>query len=178
MSQKDPVNLIAFKQLLAETVAWCVRRASLINTKQSLRTLPLNRDDLSGMNQDELRRVADGLFRERARLLVSENESLPGDKLAGGSLLICYPEESVWDGAAEAASHEFFDVADIPAWDTWCYYGIEEKMEPTSFIVSWVPPDFIELAQSGIDVNPVECIQWASRLDNTFTRALKTEGPV
>jgi hypothetical protein len=176
MSLNDPIDLTAFKRLLAETVAWCTRCASLNDPKSSLRTLPLHTDDLSRMNQVDLKQIADSVFRERARSLKNENPDLPKNNLARGRLLICYPEESVWDGAAEAASMGFFDVADIPAWDTWCYYGIETKWEPTFFIVSWVPSDFTELTQWGIDVNPVECIQWASRFDNTFTRSLKTEG--
>lgn len=137
--------------------------------------LPNAATDISRMNKDELRQVADNIFQERARLLKTANIEVSKGNLAGGRLLICYPEESVWDGAAEAASQEFFDVADIPACDTWCYYSFEEKLEPTFFIVSWVPPSFIELAQSGIDVNPVESIQWASKLDNLFTCILSTE---
>ena len=155
MHQTDSIDVITFKRLLAETVAWCGHRASITEARQSLRTLPLKTHDLSTMNQEELREVADNLFQERARLL-GPNRILPNTGLARGRLLICYPEESVWDGAAQAASHEFFDVADIPAWDTWCYCGVEDKTETTFFIVSWVPPDFIEVAQKGVEVNPVE----------------------
>jgi hypothetical protein len=176
MSQNESLNRVTIKQLIAEAAEWCMHRASLINAKQSLRTLPLNIRDLSSCNRDQLRQVVDDVFQERRRLLGSGSKSLSGSKLARGRLLICYPEESVWDGAAEAASRELFDVGDNPPWDTWCHYGIDDRLEPGVFIVSWVPPNFIQLAQRGIDVNPVESIQWASRFDNGFTRALKNEG--
>jgi hypothetical protein len=44
---------------------------------------------------------------------------------------------------------------------------------PADFLVAWVPPAFIELANGGIEVNPEECIVWLDTLDNPFTRALK-----
>ena len=39
-----------------------------------------------------------------------------------------------------------------------------------------LPNNFIQLAQKGIDVNPVESIQWASKFDNALTQALRSEG--
>jgi hypothetical protein len=173
----DQMDIKTFTHCLSETIAWCGSRASLTNHKQPLRAISLNVEtDLSGMKAEQLRQIADHIFQERARLLRAENIEVSKADLAGGRLLICYPEESVWDGASETASQGFFDDSDIPAWDTWCAYGIEERPEPAFFIVSWVPPAFIKLAQGGIEVNPVECIQWASKPDNMFTRLLKTEG--
>jgi hypothetical protein len=172
----NPSDINGFKRLLAETAAWCTQRASLKDPKQSLRILRREAIDLSTLNRDQLRQVADDIFQQSRRWLPSGMETPSNENLAGGRLLIAYPEESVWDGAAEAASRGFFDVADHPAWDTWCYYGNDFRAEPGFFIVSWVPNNFIDLAQEGIDVNPVDSIQWASKFDNALTQALRSEG--
>ncbi len=71
-----------------------------------------------------------------------------------GRLLLYDPLETVSDGAAEAASHGFFDVEDAPPWDTW--FWLKEGT-----IFCWVPQSLISDAQAGIDANPVECIRWA-----------------
>jgi hypothetical protein len=44
---------------------------------------------------------------------------------------------------------------------------------PANFLVAWVPPVFIDLADKGILVNPEECIAWLDTLDNPFTQTLK-----
>jgi len=76
------------------------------------------------------------------------------DNLAGGRLLQYAPDENLCDGAAEYSSKGFFDVTNVPPWDTWICF-----VEP--YLVSWVPPRLLDLASTGIDVNPEGCILWA-----------------
>lgn len=76
------------------------------------------------------------------------------DDLAGGRLLKYAPEENLCDGAAQYSSKGFFDVDNTPPWDTWICF-----VEP--YVISWVPPLLVDLANSGIDVNPEQCILWA-----------------
>lgn len=71
-----------------------------------------------------------------------------------GRLLLCEPEESVADGASEYATHGFFDLYDIPPWDTWVLYA-------EHILISWVPPDFVSRVQKGIDINVVQCLRWS-----------------
>lgn len=74
--------------------------------------------------------------------------------LEGGKLLLYAPDENLFDGAAEYSSRGFFDVDNIPPWDTWiCLF--EE------YVLSWVPPQLLDLANAGIEVNPEQCILWA-----------------
>ena len=74
--------------------------------------------------------------------------------LQGGRLLLYAPNENLFDGAAEYSSRGFFDVDNIPPWDTWiCFFD--------EYVVSWVPPQLLELANAGIEVNPEQCILWA-----------------
>lgn len=73
---------------------------------------------------------------------------------SGGRLLLYVPSENLADGAAEYSSNGFFDVNNVPPWDIWVHFsGIT--------LVSWVPPELVEPAQKGIDVNPEACIRWA-----------------
>jgi hypothetical protein len=71
--------------------------------------------------------------------------------LCNGGLLLFAPEDNLSDGAAEYASMGFFDVENVPPWDTWiAMFG--------KYLVSWVPPQLIRLVQEGLDVNPEQCI--------------------
>jgi hypothetical protein len=56
--------------------------------------------------------------------------------------------------AATVASGGFFDVDNVPAWETWLYFDGKS-------LLSWVPPRLISKVQFGIDVNPEGCIKWA-----------------
>jgi hypothetical protein len=76
------------------------------------------------------------------------------NNLADGRLVLYSPDENLCDGAAQYTSKGFFDVDNIPPWDTWvCFFE--------RYLVSWVPPELLELASQGIDVNPEQCILWA-----------------
>jgi hypothetical protein len=70
-----------------------------------------------------------------------------------GRFLLYYPEENLADGAAVYPSMGFFDGDNVPPWDTWVAFSYET-------LLSWVPPQLVHLAQSGIAVNPECCIRW------------------
>jgi hypothetical protein len=70
-----------------------------------------------------------------------------------GRLLLYAPDENLCDGAAQSSSKGFFDVDNIPPWDTWvCFVD--------RYLVSWVPPQLLDLANQGVDANPEQCILW------------------
>ena len=75
------------------------------------------------------------------------------DDLRGGRLLKYAPAQNLCDGAAQYSSKGFFDVDNVPPWDTWICF-----VEP--YLISWVPPRLLDLANSGIDANPEQCILW------------------
>jgi hypothetical protein len=78
----------------------------------------------------------------------------PRTSLQGGRLLLYAPDENLCDGAAQYSSKGFFDVDNAPPWDAWvCSFR--------SYLVSWVPPELLELAKAGIEANPEQCIFWA-----------------
>ena len=80
-------------------------------------------------------------------------------------------------------SNGFFDVNNIPPYDTWVWMvhnmrafkysdGASGEME-ANYLVAWVPPSFIELASRGVDANPEKCILWLDTLDDEFVRSLR-----
>jgi hypothetical protein len=127
--------------------------------------------------------VAD-LAQKRAELLWQEGSfsDEPLQNLAGGRLLAYAPNEQLSDGLAEAETHGFLDVYNAPAWDTWiCYIQDQDQSNTFSgdcrvFLISWVPPAFINLAAEGIFVNPEESIHWLTKFDTTFTQELRRAG--
>ncbi len=68
-------------------------------------------------------------------------------------ILLYAPEENLADGAAKYSSKGFFDVDNVPPWDTWLTFS-------NGILLSWVPELLVGLAQNGIDANPEGCIRW------------------
>ena len=64
----------------------------------------------------------------------------------------------------------FFDTDNIPPWDTWTAHVAEH--DELDYVLSWIPPRFLDVAESGIDVNPEACIWWLDERDTAFSRAL------
>jgi hypothetical protein len=110
-------------------------------------------------SDDDCFRIVNIVLERRAQeLRIQKNyPSIQFDGIGQGRLLLYVPRENLCDGAAEVASHGFFDVDNTPPWDTWtCFF---EK-----YLVSWVPPQLLDLADKGVDVNPEQCIFWAPEL--------------
>jgi hypothetical protein len=111
--------------------------------------------DMFPSNREQQARIVEDLAEKRAAQLRLEDR-YPSPLLGhpdSGRLLLYAPNENLFDGAAQYTSKGFFDVNNIPPWDTWvCFF---EK-----YLVSWVPPQLVELASQGIDVNPEGCILW------------------
>ncbi len=106
--------------------------------------------------EEERMRIVETVAEKRADELRRQQRYPPRfvNDLHEGRLLLYAPDENLCDGAAEYSSLGFFDVNNIPPWDTWiCFFQ--------QYLVSWVPPQLLELAGIGIDVNPELCILWA-----------------
>ena len=79
-------------------------------------------------------------------------------------------------------SEGYFDEDNVPAWDTWVWYMKERNPQRggwrmfASYLVVWVPPHAVELAEARIRVNPEKCIRWASDVDTGLTRRLRAAG--
>jgi hypothetical protein len=124
-------SLDDFTQQLGETIIWCSPRISLDDLKSSLRTvLPGSVEDMG--EYDLTMRLVDSAITIRAVLLEARNrrdqaQSKPIQPLpmglAGGRLLVFYPEWAVYDPVGNVMTTGFFNEITIPACDTWVYGG-------------------------------------------------------
>lgn len=175
---------------LAEAVAWCWGQEVA-----RLRTPALEPAPLLGWGEgngsgrvwrrpppEERQATVNDLAIHRARLLADGGlpAAAEGD-LAGGRLLLFYPDDTLFDGAAELESGGFFDTENVPAWDTWVWVQDDDRPHagpPASgpYLVCWVPPHLLAAADAGVRVNPEECIRWAADVDTLLTRRLRAAG--
>lgn len=162
-----------FRTSLAETIAWCVKHGSLDDSERSLRTFTPIYESLI-TRSEQVRTIAkqrSERCKEEAGLLRLD----PAINLAGGRLLAYFPDTDLYDGAAENETGGFFDAHNRPPEDTWVLYFDDYELvgrgdKPLfahfeGFLIAWIPQNFIELANSGIEVNPEQCIQWFDTLD-------------
>ena len=180
----DPSPLVScddnspFELRLAQAIAWCGALADLAQPQTSLRSpdllqlsvFPISR--ASTVNQVLSRRG----WHETIRPV---RPTLPRDGLAGGRLLAYLPEEQLSDGAAELETHGFFDEDNVPPCDTWVGLfanGAEYRSYASDVLISWVPAEFVALAEQGINVNPEECIKWLADSDVPVAAEIRARG--
>jgi hypothetical protein len=162
--QNDPLLLRAaiLRQRLVETIVWCDALESMKDLRYEAISPRLMHDgpddlicDVGNSRQSHLR------FRS---LAVSQS----GPIVASGRFLLYFPDEDLCDGAAQAASDGFFDVHNLPAYDTWISFFVEEgrtQRSSSRYLLSYVPPSMLSAADAGVEVNPEECILWLDRSD-------------
>ena len=172
-----------FTQRLTETMSWCLGAGSLSQPGRSLRTCKRDPGDLCSQQHQVF-----SVSLERSNRLASSGKRHLSSvtDLCGGRLLAYFPDDNLFDGVAQAESEGFFDVDNIPRYDTWVWmvrnirtfnYADSAKGEmEANYLVAWVPPDFIQLASRGVRVNPEQCIQWLDTLDDEFVRSLRRLG--
>lgn len=158
---------VPFDRRLAETIAWCAPRARTEDPKDSLRSEELRPTFLERDRSSALQSVA-GYRGHRFRAL----PAMTGNgSLIGGRLLVYFPDADLADGAAANESRGFFDVHNVPPWDTWISLaddGADADVSYRQYVVTWVPPNLVRWAAAGIEVNPEECIAW---LEDAAVRA-------
>ena len=160
-----PVEVL---RALGETAAWCTRqprranrlRSSMLDPQSVLRVPALHElgiDAFVQVKRDSYQQAVESIKQKRSEFLrdATTHPVEPVEAQALGRLLLYESMESVWDGAAEASSHGFFDIEDAPPWDTWFWHK-------DGTIFCWVPKSLAADAQAGIDANPVDCIHWAN----------------
>jgi hypothetical protein len=182
------LSLDKFRWRLAETIAWCSKRAKPDDPKDSLRHPQLRPPSFWYATRDLLSPISivEDFMKLRAIELIDwRGESMvkaPADNLAGGRLLAYFPFANLADCAAEAESGGFFNSDNEPPWDTWlCFLDdaprlYEHDVSYQYYLISWIPPQFIDVANAGIEVNPEMCIQWASEVESPFVGELRKAG--
>lgn len=168
-------NFEIFPQRLLEAVAWCATH--------QLWTPILQPFDFEGgkmlsQTQEERSEVVNSLAEHRSQLLMAQSIDLThfASEVNKGGIVAFSPDVSLWDGAAEVGSAGFFDSSNTPAWDTWLTFVVEIENHSNgftpwqSYLLAWVPPKCLELADTGVEMNPEVCIDWIQNIPAPFVR--------
>jgi hypothetical protein len=175
MDVDSAVDLDQLRWRLAEAIAWCAPHVAGSDAAVGLRSHPLRHRILTASDERERYGwldepggpgIVEALASQRAELLRREARYPGGSArtLAGGRLLRAAPQESGWDGAAQAASGGYLDIDDAPPWDSWL-------LVDTGQLVSWVPPEYAGAVDAAIRVSPVLNIGWAADLEARMAEA-------
>lgn len=168
-----------FLKSLAQTVAWSGHRADAANPRESLhdihhrpRTLETSYFAAVGTVLTGPRKWGKAATYDRAV------------GLAGGRLLVYFPDADLCDGAAEVESGGFFDVFNAPPWDTWVAFAADradgtrwDSNSYANYLIAYVPPVFLEKCAAGIMVNPEGCIAWLEDTEVAFKDLLRQHAP-
>jgi hypothetical protein len=165
---------------VAEAVAWCELRANPGDPRDSLRSARLKPppteseyDSLGGTYE------AVDYVCERRRTALGSAPTEASIDLRGGWLLALEVDCQLAEGACEAASQGFFDGNDTPPWDTWIALVKDDTLPKGSgdrYLLSWVPPTFVDQAQAGSLVSSTDCLWWFGRGDHELEIALRERG--
>ena len=170
---------LQFVKKLHETIAWCVPRVDVNNPKYCLRSAQLrpNYEFSSWPGTDVDLWWADlhminKVVASRSQLLTPSRTVFTEQKidLAGGRLLIHFLHESNHNGATADITSYYLDNNDTPPWDTWVQAFIPESLTHDSpdsvpsayaFLISWVPPEFLEAVNEATEAECVGMLMWA-----------------
>ena len=159
---------------LSETIAWCSRHARATDAGVSTRTAILRPPvmsrppleilqsliDVPYQAQEAVEFVCESRRRELVRIGIVPD--LVGLDMAGGRIL-CTTIDTDACAAATGPSNGFFDENDLPGWDTWFYHRTTH--ERWGAIYCWVPPQLVELANSGMICIPVQSVGWLQSIN-------------
>jgi hypothetical protein len=86
-------------------------------------------------------------------------------------------------GAAEVECPSCFDGDNVPAWDTWVAYVVEDvpgrsgaRAFDRGYLISWAPPELESGIHQAIAANPEGCIEWATSAGTALTEELRRSG--
>ena len=140
-----------------QAAAWCEAQAKTDDPHGSLRQLGGPGD--GGVTADSVRKLC---AEREDRLGVAQpvTSSLPGQ------LLVLEMDEQLADGASEVATGGYFDVDNVPPWDSWIalFENVGEG-DRSRALLSYVPRSLLDLAARGVWSNPERCLLWLHELD-------------
>ena len=168
-------TLRAFQQSLADAVGWCSNQGERTPADLNFRSPELDpvlgripaTDEWLALRVDHLIRARHAAHRE------GQGSPPLIDGPRDGRLIAFDFHRTLSDGFAAAVSGGFFDDDNVPPWDTWVAYVLDE-----GYLLSWVPPRRIPDVARAIGGNPEECIQWAGHRESAFLRLLRRAGDV
>jgi hypothetical protein len=102
--------------------------------------------------------IVDNLFAEQINYKKQAVSSIEADKIHSGRILVSQIDCTVIDGASEVQSLGLIDLYDIPAIDTWFYMT---RTKESRLLFAWIPKELVKYADEAVQVNCVDCINWA-----------------
>lgn len=171
---------------ITETIGYCLAHATPADPARSIRTpsfggvslyLPSESHTSGGLNLDDPQVLQHRRVEVVARIAERRKRASSGgrgvvhafDGLHGGRLLAYLPDLMMRDGLAQAHSEGLFDIENCPGWDTWVYYFVDPTAVEnqgaagawrSEFLIAWIPPVLLSLAERGVDSNPERSIMW------------------
>ncbi len=161
----DPAEL---RRRISETAHWCARsKDEPKDLAARFRSDSLRPPDITmagaylrGLNADDVRRrrvqVVEELVLRRRALLALPRHAEPSD---AGRVLTFELDSSFFDRIAASETQGFLDDTDLPPWDTWLAYE-DVDVSKGAVLLSWVPPELIDIAQRGIAVHMCDAYAW------------------
>jgi hypothetical protein len=137
---------------LSEAIEWCHGRVDLNDPKNCLRSMALLPHPLENGRKAVVGSVAIKRF-----LALGRPERRAATDLRGGRLLIYEPDVNLCHGLEEEETRGFVDHDNTPPWDTWVAYVCEGGR---SYLLNWVPGEFVSLVSKGIDISPEQSFRW------------------
>jgi hypothetical protein len=136
------------------------------------------------MEEEERKQLVDHIVQSRKNLLNVDLPHRTGTVKLDGQLLFFAPGLSLWDGGSHVYTNGFFGGADEPPWDTWvCYIEDDEEYnrpknltQRTSYLISWIPALFVEVAEEGVNASMGGSLFWFDEIDSAFTRLIGSAG--
>ncbi len=175
-------HLVLLRQRLAETIQWCAIHGQVSEPKTSLRSPSLRPASLVTRGKDPIEykwvsregceSVVTDLCARRSDWLRQYRDVgfLPTVSPSSGRVLVWEVGCSLREGCPEDETSGFFDFDEAPPWDTWFAAIGESPFRPNRqpfgwpYILSWIPAEFVELADRGVRVSVCDCIWWADRI--------------
>jgi len=167
-----------FIKRLHETIAWCAPRVNISTPKHCLRSAQLRPDYQFSLEPEydvdlwaDLRMI-NQVVDSRSQLLTAATAHLtePDLDLGEGRLLIHFLHESNHNGLTADITSYYLDNNDTPPWDTWVQAFIPESLahqspdevpSAFSFLISWVPPEFLKTVNEATEFECVGMLMWA-----------------
>jgi hypothetical protein len=155
---------------LQQTAAWCLHTMRMDDLNSTTRTEEIRPDifitDDHIQQLDALHQGPESLFKavtqicKRRRKMVKEFcLKLPTlDYCLTAGRIFCTNFDTDSCAAATDTSNGFFDLSDIPGWDTW--FAFEPNANVGDLVYGWVPNEATVLVGRGMLMIPVQSVWW------------------
>lgn len=158
-------NIEDLSNSLEITKNWCDPLIDISNPESCLRTRVLEKYLAKSQGIDFEKMSFWPTAEEIDRTLSIKKAVFSGTKKSPssinlGRLLLSIPEQTNFNGLSNQESNGYLDDHDNTPWDTWV--GQFEINDYEFLLLSWVPEEFVENVELGIQAECIGMIHWAN----------------